>query len=109
MALKPTTHLNKRRKRIGLGKKGYQTFLARAFEQGLRLEDIKHKTKLYTYVKGITKDGYYPILYNYYIIIVSEVTDIGITILRLPRQYYKSYQQVKGGNNNGQKYSDCSP
>ena len=102
--LKTTSHLSKRRKRVGLSKKAMQRFLTKAFEEGLRLDDVRSKPTLYRYLRSILKEGYYPILYDHYIIIVSEDNDYGVTILRMSNRYFQMFQQILGGKRYAESY-----
>lgn len=85
-----TVHFEKRLKdRANIKKKSSLKFINRAFDNGLRIQDVEHCSKLYSYMKENIRDGYYGIIYNMYLLIVSENTDIGITVLYIPKEYYK--------------------
>jgi hypothetical protein len=85
-----TRHLNKRiKERTGLPKKAHKSFLKRILKSGLKVADVKSKSILYYYVMGLIKKGYDIIIYNPYLLIVSNDTGMGITILNLPKEYQK--------------------
>lgn len=101
-----TVHFEKRLKdRANIKKRSSLKFINRAFENGLRIQDVKHCSKLFSYMKDNVREGYYGIIYSMYLLIVSEETDIGITVLYLPREYHKLVSAIlakkKGENNNG--------
>lgn len=98
MTIIKTEHLSKRlSKRCHLNKSSQDAFLKKAYNSGLRIDDIKHK-HLYNYIKSITSPNCYAILYKQYILIVSKKDNIGITILNVPKEYikviYKIYKEV---------------
>ena len=102
MTITKTEHLSKRlSKRCHLNKSAQDNFLEKAYENGLRLDDIKHKI-LYNYIKSVTKPNCYSIIYKHYILIISKKDNIGITILNMPREYIKIidklYKEVKSND-----------
>jgi len=108
MKLKVTSHLNKRRKRLGFNKQGFKSFLEKAWYKGLRLKDLKSKPDLYKYMKRLIRPGYYPILYDKFCIVVSEHTHYGITVLKLNPKYCIMLQQILGGKPDGKRHSNRS-
>ena len=98
-----TSHLYKRRKRLGLNSKGCKSILEKAYKYGLRLENVKPKTDFYNYLQSlIRRENSYPIVYGDFVYIIAD-NNIGITVLKLPKRFKKTYQQLKGGNTNAEK------
>ena len=98
-----TSHLYKRRKRLGLNSKGCKSILEKAYRNGLRLEDVKSKPYFYLYLQSlIRRENSYPIVYGDFIYIIAD-DNIGVTVLKLPRRFKKIYHQLKGGNTNAEK------
>lgn len=95
MTIVKTEHLSRRlSKRCHLNKSAQDSFLKKAYENGLRIDDIRHKQNLYNYVKNVTKPNCYSILYKQYILILSKKDDVGITVLNIPKEYIKVLYKI---------------
>lgn len=98
-AANQTHHLDKRiKQRTGLPKKSHPNFLKRVVNFGLRVEDVKCKSKIYNYLKSITKEGYYIVVYNIYIVVFTN-SGVGITILYLPKEYHRIADDISHKRN----------
>ena len=86
-------------------KKAINRILDRALKDGLRLDDIKEKSKLYDYIKHKVKPGCIPIIYNNNIYILSDDNAL-VTVLNLPKKYIKIADKIKC-KKEGKKYHDC--
>lgn len=87
--MRVSNHLIERiRERTHLPRKAAISFLYRAIRDGIVQGDIKNKS-LKNYVDSTVHDGYYGIVYCRYLIIMSEGTNVGITLLNLPHRYNK--------------------
>lgn len=95
--------LKKGRERTGINKKGQKKLLENAITSGLTVNDIRNKSDLYNYIKGITKPGHKSYIYSNHIIITSE-DDIGITVLNLPKQYIPIVVKLKKQKKGDQCY-----
>lgn len=97
-------HLMHRRYRTGLSKKAFISFIDKAYKEGLRSKDIRKSTSLRYYMKDTIKEGYYGIIYRDYIVVFSSGSNVGITILNLPKKYIKIsrklFKSKKGEYNN---------
>lgn len=92
--VKPSKHLERRlRKRANIKRNGCVAFLERALNEGIRLKDIRQNLKLYRYIKNITRDGYYSIIFKFYVLVFSN-DNVGITLLFLPKEFYKQVQYI---------------
>jgi len=88
-------HLAKRiKERTGLPKRSHAHFLRKVREKGLTIESLKKIPTLYNYVKSISRDGYTLIVYNLYVVVISN-TGIGITILNIPKEYHELLKKDK--------------
>jgi len=98
-----TYHLDKRiKKRTGLPRRSHANFLKRAIVHGLRINDTKSKSKLYTYLKSITQTNNYLIVYDRYIVMFA-FDDVGITLLNLPKEYHRIVELLYERKNNEYK------
>ena len=89
-------HFKKRLKtRLHINKKSHDRFINNATRDGLYLDDIRCKSSLYAYMKDLIKDGYYGVIYGRHILILSNDSDICITILNLPKEYYNMVDNIK--------------
>lgn len=105
-AIITTDHVDKRiSDRVCSKRKAHQRIVSRALEEGLTIEDIKGKSKLYDYIRHKVKPGYYPIIYNYHIYILSKSDNVFITVLDLPKKYIKIVDKIKC-KKEGRKYYD---
>lgn len=98
-----------RRYRTGLPKKAFVSFIDKAYKYGLRPKDIKKSNSLRQYMKNTIKEGYYGIIYRDYIIVFSSGSNVGITILNLPKNYTKVAKRLsnkKGDKNNAKRRSN---
>ena len=101
-----TDHIMSRRYRTRLDRKDYIKFIRTAHKKGLYLKDLETNKKVYNYLYKTIKKGYYGVIYNKYIIVFSDYTNVGITILDLPRKYYKiicKLERIKKEENNNAK------
>lgn len=82
-----STHFSKRMKeRVNIkSKKKQKTFLKRAFERGVTMEEMKGHSLLYHHLKRVVRYnlGCKSAIYNRYII-VSTNDNMGVTVLTLP-------------------------
>ena len=87
--IKRSDHLRKRlNKRANIKHGSQDKFLNKVIRDGIRDEDItNHSVK--KYLDGITREGYYSIIYQRYVFIVAENGNIGTTVLNLPKEYWK--------------------
>lgn len=79
-------HFKKRLKeRLHIPKKSAIKFVHKVLKNGIRTKDAT--TVLRRYMVSVVHHGYYPIVYNRYLIVFSYDNDTAITIFKIPKQY----------------------
>lgn len=78
---------------MNLPKKAAIAFFYRAVNNGINQRDIRNNS-LRKYVDSTVHDGYYGIVYCRYLIIMSNGSDVGITLLMLPHRYNKLVDHI---------------
>ena len=105
--IKRSDHIIKRlNKRANIKHGSQDRFLNKAIQCGIRYEDVTNNT-LKGYLEKITREGYYTIIYQKYVLIISENSNVGTTIFNLPKQYWKIvdhiYEKKEGKKNVSRK------
>ena len=103
--------INRAKKRAGLNRKATIKFYNKAIVCGLKAESFKSRPLFFKYLNKIARYNYHTIVYNRYILICSDIDDIAITLLNLPKEYYSlvdSIRKIKKGikDNDIEKYSN---
>lgn len=109
--IKRCSHLRKRlNKRANIKYGSQDKFLNKVMRDGIRYEDINN-TVIREYLHGITRKGYYSIIYQRYVLIIAEEGNVGTTILNLPKQYWKIVDNIfskKEGKKNVSRKRNCN-
>jgi len=82
------------KKRAGFNKKTTREFYNKAIIRGLRIESFESRPLFFKYLKSITRPNCHIIIYNRYILICSD-TNIAITLLNLPKEYYSLVDSIR--------------
>ena len=87
--IKRSDHIVKRLTKRAKIKHGSQDkFLNKALTNGITYENTTNNT-IKDYIASITRKDCYAVIYQKYVIIFSKKNNVGITILNLPKQYWK--------------------
>lgn len=87
--IKRSDHMIKRlNKRANIKHGSQDRFLSKAIERGIKYEDVTNHT-LKDYLGKVSREGYYPIIYQKYVLIIAEDCNVGTTIYNLPKRYWK--------------------
>ncbi|MDF2805030.1 MAG: hypothetical protein K0S61_4935 [Anaerocolumna sp.] len=93
------------KQRTGLPKRAHIKFIKRFFQKGLDVSQTKIRNlNLYYYLKGISRDGYVLKILGIYILVASD-NGIGITLLKIPKEYQKIKRGEYIGNSRSNKES----
>jgi len=108
--IKRSDHMTKRlTKRANIKHGSQDKFLEKAIEKGIRCEDVTNK-QLRDYMEKVSREGYYTIIYQKYVLIIAKDDNVGTTVYNLPKYYWKYVDYIyakKEGKKNVRRKRDC--